>query len=93
MLFSDCARFATGIGRPELEQEFQAIRNRFGSPEEINDFPSTHPAQRILTLVPEYQKPLYGSLAALEIGFDPIREQCPHVRQWLERLESIPTQR
>ncbi len=93
LLFSDCARFAEGLGKPKLAKEFQAIRNRFASPEEINDSPTTHPSQRILELFPEYDKPLYGSLAALEIGFDPIREQCPHFRQWLERLESLPSQR
>jgi Domain of unknown function (DUF4276) len=69
MLFSDCARFATSIGRDELAARFQAIRDGFSSPEEINDSPATHPAQRIVELVPEYQKALFGNIAALVIGF------------------------
>ncbi len=39
LLFSDCARFAEGIGRPELADEFQVIRDEFQNPEEINDSP------------------------------------------------------
>ncbi|MEO7717517.1 MAG: DUF4276 family protein, partial [Capsulimonas sp.] len=42
---------------------------------------------------PGYVKPLYGTLAALEIGLDTIREQCPHFRSWLERLEEWPGRR
>ncbi len=89
LLFSDCKKFATGIGKPNLAKRFQAIRDGFDTPEEINDSPQTHPAQRILKLVPEYEKPLHGNLAALEIGFDPIRAECPHFREWLTRLEKL----
>jgi hypothetical protein len=89
LLFSDCSRFARGIGKPELEPRFQAIRNSFASPEEINDTPKGHPSQRVTDLVPDYQKPLYGNLAALEVGFDPMRTQCPHFRGWLGRLENL----
>ncbi len=41
MLFSDCAVFATGIGRPEIVQPLQAIRDRFDTPEEIDDSPES----------------------------------------------------
>ena len=30
LLFSDCAAFSRGIGRPELESDFQAIRDKIG---------------------------------------------------------------
>ena len=89
LLFSDCQKFAEGIGRTDLAANFQAIRKKFKSPEEINDSPATHPSQRVLELVPGYQKPLYGNLAALEIGFEPMRSECPHFRAWLERLEQL----
>ena len=87
LLFSDCARFAEGIGRPELADEFQVIRDAFHHPEEINDSPLTAPSKRIEKLVPGYEKPLLGRLAVLEIGLDAIRAECPHFRKWLERLE------
>jgi hypothetical protein len=89
LLFSDCAKFAAGIGRPAVETQFQAIRSSFTSPEEINDSPTTHPSQRVIQVMPDYQKPLHGNLAALEIGFDAIRAECPHFSEWIDRLESL----
>lgn len=90
LLFSDCTRFAEGIGRPELAARFQAIRNECGTPEEIDDSSATAPSKRIEGLVLGYQKPLLGTLAAIAIGLDGIRAECPHFRNWLERLESWP---
>ncbi len=89
LLFSDCGRFANGIGRGNLAKKFQAIRDAFNSPEEINDSPLAHPSRRVVDLVPAYQKPIDGNIAALEIGFDRIRSECPHFRGWIERLESL----
>ena len=90
LLFSDTGKFAAGIGRPELSKDFQAIRAQFSTPEEINDSPVTAPSKRIVKLIPEYNKPIMGSLAALEIGLDAIRQECPFFRAWLERLEDWP---
>ncbi len=89
LLFSDCGRFARAIQRADLEPEFQAIRAEFGSPEEINDSTTTHPSQRIICLFPEYQKPLHGNIAVLEIGLERIRAECPQFGAWLERLENL----
>ncbi|MDE2798306.1 MAG: DUF4276 family protein [Gemmatimonadota bacterium] len=87
LLFSDCEAFSRGIERPDMAQEFQKIRDSFGSPEEIDDSPHTAPSKRIERLVPGYQKPLFGTLAALDIGLDKIRAECPHFQSWLARLE------
>lgn len=92
LLFSDCQAFAEGIGRPQLAQPFQQIRQAFGTPEEINDSPITAPSKRIKDLIAQYEKPLLGTLAALNIGLDSIRGQCPHFRDWLTRLEAWPRQ-
>lgn len=89
LLFSDCYGFGRGIGRPELGADFQAIRDQFSSPEEINDSPVTAPSKRVEELVPGYEKPLLGSLAVLEIGLDAIRTECPHFREWLACLEGM----
>jgi len=88
LLFSDCAGFSRGIGRPALEAEFSKIRSRFATPEEINDSPITAPSKRVMDLVPGYEKPLLGSLAALEIGLTCIRRECRHFDDWLTQLES-----
>lgn len=90
LLFSDAAKLGEGIGRPDLTPAFEAIRGQFSTPEEINDSPLTAPSKRIIGLVPEYEKPLRGTLAALEIGLDTIRQECPLFRAWVERLEQWP---
>lgn len=90
LLFSDCHGFGRGIGRPELGAQFQAIRDQFPSPEEINDSPVTAPSKRVERLVQGYEKPLLGSLAVLEIGLGAIRAECPHFREWLTCLEDWP---
>jgi hypothetical protein len=51
-----------------LEAEFRKIRDQFATPEEIDDSPITAPSKRMIDLVPGFEKPLLGSLAALEIG-------------------------
>lgn len=87
LLFSDCERFSRGIGRPDLAEALQAVRDEFASPEEINDSPITAPSKRLEQLVLDYEKPLLGTLAVLEIGLDAIRRECPHFREWLLSLE------
>jgi hypothetical protein len=89
LLFSDCQAFARGIGQDDLAPAFQAIRGQFESPEEINDSPYTAPSKRVEALVPGYEKPLLGVLAALEIGLDRIREACPQFHAWVCRLEAL----
>ena len=88
LLFSDCDAFARAIGRPALSGPFQAVRDQFDSPEDINDSPTTAPSRRVQELVPGYEKPLYGNLAALEIGLNTIRRACPHFAEWLSVLEA-----
>ena len=89
LLFSDCGSFSRGIGRADLEPELQAIRSQFASPEEINDSLLTAPSKRIVALFPRYQKRQSGVLAAVAIGLDTIRAECPHFNDWLVRLELL----
>jgi hypothetical protein len=89
LLFSDCSAFSRGIGRSDLETSLRQIREAFISPEEINDSPVSAPSKRVVTLLPGYEKPLLGVLAAIEIGLLRIRQECPHFDSWLRRLESL----
>lgn len=89
LLFSDCQSFANGVGNSNLTDAFQAIRDQYETPEEINDSPQTAPSKRVELLIPGYQKPLLGNLAALEIGLEKIRQACPHFQEWLTRLENL----
>ena len=87
LLFSDCGRFAEGIARSDLAPRLQAIRDAFASPEEIDDSPLTAPSKRIAGLLPGYEKPLFGTLAALSVGLASIRGACPHFESWIRELE------
>ncbi len=87
LLFSDPPTFAQSAGHPESADEFQAIRNGFANPEEINDSSETAPSKRVERLIHGYQKPLMGVQAALAIGLDVIRRECPHFDGWVSRLE------
>lgn len=89
MLFSDCAVFANGIGRPEITQPLQAMRDRFDTPEEIDDSPESAPSARITALFPGYEKPIMGCLAAMAVGLDRIRAECPNFHNWIDRLERL----
>jgi hypothetical protein len=89
LLFSDPDRFAKGIQRPDLAAKFIAIRQKFTTPEDINDSADTAPSKRIMKSFPQYEKPFFGPLAAMEIGLSTIRKECPHFNNWLERLESL----
>jgi len=89
LLFSDCAAFSRGIGRPDLESDLRKIRDEFQTPEEIDDSPVTAPSKRVEALLPGYEKPLLGTLAVLEIGLPQIRAECPHFDGWLMQLESL----
>ena len=89
LLFSDCAAFGHAIGRSDVEPELRLIREQFATPEDINDSPVTAPSKRVEDLVPGYEKPLFGNLAALEIGLGSIRAECRHFATWLDKLESL----
>lgn len=89
LLFSDCGVFAGSIGKAALEAQLQEIRDGFETPEHIDDSPDTAPSKRVENLIPEYQKPLYGNVAASAIGLPKISQECPHFRAWLAALERL----
>lgn len=87
LLFSDCEAFSRAIGRPQLAPSLQKVRDEFDTPEDINDSAITAPSKRVKELISNYEKPLMGTLAVLEIGLERIRVECPHFGDWLARLE------
>ena len=62
---------------------------QFPTPEDINDNSETAPSKRIVKVISQYEKVVYGSLIAMEIGLDAIRAECPRFSDWLTRLESL----
>jgi hypothetical protein len=91
LLFSDPTAFAIGIGQRHLAPQFERVRKAFATPEDINDDASTAPSKRVLGACPSYRKLLHGTLAARAVGIEKMRQECPHFREWIERLEALPT--
>ena len=89
LLFSNATSFARAIGQEDIAVPFQRIRDAFASPEDINDDAASAPSKRISNLFPSYEKPISGSLAAMEIGLATIRSECPQFHVWLTRLEAL----
>lgn len=89
LLFSDPEAFAIGVDRIALNQHLSAISAQFETPEHINNSPVTAPSKRIEALIADYQKPLMGTLAALEVGLDVMRARCALFNDWLTRIESL----
>ena len=67
-------------------QTFQHIIDQFPNPEDINDSPITAPSKRILSILPEYNKPFQGCMIALENRLENALERCPHFAEWVQKL-------
>jgi hypothetical protein len=68
------------------KKELFEIIELFPNPEMINDRPEFAPSKRLERLIPNYRKPLYGGMIALENGFPAIMEKCPRFRNWVHTL-------
>jgi hypothetical protein len=92
LLFSDPEAFANGIYQSHMTPQFQAIRQSFPTPEDIDDSPDTAPSKRVLGLCPSYNKVLDGPRAASAVGIEAMRHECPHFRDWVESLARLGAQ-
>ena len=66
--------------------QLQAIIDDFDNPEDINSSPENAPSKRLLRIIQEYDKVMYGNIVALEIGIIKILDKCPRFRNWVETL-------
>lgn len=89
LLFSAPRAIAEVLLDESHAAELEDIARSYGSPEEINDSPETHPSKRIQNLHPTYQKALHGPQIALRIGLGAIRARCRHFDRWLARIEAL----
>lgn len=90
LLFADPDKIASAVeGQHSLSRRLWSARNRFHSPEEIDEGPDSHPAARILAVAPNYNKRLHGPIIAGRIGLEIIRRECPHFAEWFNWLESL----
>lgn len=88
-LFSSSTELPQVMTTPDKAREFASIREKVVTPEEINDRPDLAPSKRILKLFPGYRKTLHGPTIANRIGLDRIRNECPHLNDWLNKLEAF----
>ncbi len=70
----------------DISEKIQKVINAFESPEDINSSPETAPSKRLLSIIPDYDKIVYGNIIALEIGLSTILEKCPRFKSWIEGL-------
>jgi hypothetical protein len=87
LLFSSIDGFkAYWESQPKIIKEISNIITKYDNPEDINDKPTTAPSLRLKSLIPNYEKILYGNLIALEIGIEKILEKCPRFCQWINKI-------
>jgi hypothetical protein len=72
------AAFAAEIDHPNLQRQFQRIRDEFDSHEDINHYPETAPSKRVIAACPSYRKIIRGTQAAAAVGIPSMREHCEH---------------
>jgi len=92
LLFSSPAKLAESLGDKKLSSTFLTIRNKFSTPEEINDHYDTCPSRRIEGVFQGFKKTINGISAAGRIGLETMRRECPHFNEWITKLENIGNQ-
>lgn len=92
LLFADPAHTESWLqlDHPELPiGSLTAIRQAYQTPEEINDSVLTAPSKRILSLYAGYNKIADGILILKDVTLPVLRRECPHLDNWITRLESL----
>ena len=85
LLFSSNRGFEYQFSQREAKETAKIIK-KYPNPEEINDNPTTSPANRLKNICPTYNKILEGNSIALEVGLDKILEKCPRFKAWIDSL-------
>lgn len=88
LLFSDVEVISSLIGDGHLGK-LQGIRDKFDTPEDINNGALTAPSKRLTTIDRSYNKVINGELISEGIGVDKIRMECPGFDAWLRSIEAL----
>ncbi|MFV0345717.1 MAG: DUF4276 family protein [Bacteroidales bacterium] len=90
LLFSDISVIENNFEYSELDRsQLHKINKLFANPEDINDGKDTAPSKRLDGIIADYNKIVYGSLLAQEIGLEKIRKKCPRFNAWIKELLAI----
>jgi hypothetical protein len=89
LLFSDAEILSKEIGISCTT--VKKVLSEFGSPEAINNNPSTAPSKRLENWSTNgcFVKTTTGITIANKIGVEKIRKECPIFNGWIETLEAI----
>ena len=89
LLFSDTSAFGA-ISDSKTIAKLQAVRDKFASPEHINNSVDTAPSKRLIKLIPGYAKTGYGTILSGRIGIEAMLSECQHFREWISKIISWP---
>ncbi len=95
LLFSDpvvLGKVVIGKNRKAVER-LVAVKEKFPTPEHINDGPTTAPSKRIIKVIGKYDKVTVGAQTAMRIGLDTIRRKCPVFDSWVREIENLSKDR
>ena len=89
LLFNNITVFTNNFEGEEINDlnELIKIIDDHPNPELINDGSTTAPSKRLTRLIKGYNKIVYGSILAEEIGLENIRKKCPRFNEWISKLE------
>ena len=92
LLYVDLSAIASAISDRDVKAGVASLSAEVDgkSPEDVNEGAQTAPSKRILKHIPEYAKAQVGPSAAMLIGLDQLRHDCPHFGEWLTMLEALP---
>ena len=93
LLFSDISVIENNFDEKEFKDHHYLIQTArdHPNPEDINNRNETAPSKRFHNILENYDKVVYGSLLAQEIGLDTIRDKCPRFNDWIDKLEKAGT--
>jgi hypothetical protein len=91
LLFNNIEAFVNHIPSKDFvnKSELEQVLIQNPNPELINDTPNNAPSYRLGRLIKGYNKIVYGSILAQEIGLQKIRSKSPRFNEWITRLENI----
>jgi hypothetical protein len=89
LLFSNPEVFDRAFPADLPSDQIRRVREGFPTPEDINEGSTTHPAARLATIVPRYDKAVFGPLLADQTGLSRMRAECPHFNEWVSKLERL----
>lgn len=91
LVFSDVSKFSDV--EPDwinCVSELEKVRGQYENPEYINNSFETAPSKRLESLlVPKYRKTRHGPLLAQEITLEVIERECPHFKEWMDKLRAL----